>query len=328
MKAINVRQTGGPEVLTLDTLPDPTPGPGEVLVAVEWAGVNYIDVNQRQGVYPIEVPFIPGNEGAGMVVGIGENVAGFSLGDRVVWTSHRGSYCELAPVPAHRLIKLPNSISTKTAAALALQGLTAHYLVTSVHRVASGDVALIHAAAGGVGRLLVQMVTRAGGIAIGTTSSDWKVQRALEAGATAVIRYDQENFAERVRELTAGAGAQVVYDSVGKATWEDSLRSAAPRATVVLYGAASGLVPPFDLQRLGPLGSLKVTRPTLHDFLRTPEEQEWRASELFDWVSTGQLEVSIAGEYELADAASAHRDLTSREKSGKLVLRVSAEALN
>jgi NADPH2:quinone reductase len=328
MKAIRLHRHGGPEVLQLDTVDDPPCDANSVIVRLDWAGVNYIDIYHREGTYPVSLPFIPGQEGAGVIDEVGENVTDFAVGDRVAWAGVPSGYAERVAVSHNRLVKLPAKLPTHTGAAIMLQGLTAHYLTTSVHAVSPGDTVLVHAGAGGVGRLLIQMVHRAGATVFGTTSSEEKAQRVLDAGADAVIRYDYESVSERVRDLTNGRGVNAVYDGVGRATWEESLLSAAPRATVALFGAASGQVPPFDLQRLSALGSLRVTRPTLSDFIQTREELRWRADELFQAVTQNLLEVTVAGEYELAAAARAHTDLASRNFSGKLLLRAHSPALN
>ena len=320
MFAIQVSQTGGPDALEYVEVETPTPGPGEVLVKVSAAGVNYIDTYHREGMYPLPVPFTPGQEGAGEISTLGEGVTNWTVGDRVCWAMVGGGYAEYVSLPADLLAPIPDGVSDDTAAAAMLQGLTAHYLVTSVYPVEKGTTAVVHAAAGGVGLLLTQMVVSRGGVAIGTTSSDEKVQRAQAAGAQHVIRYDKEPWAEQVHDITEGRGVDVVYDGVGKDTFEDSLSSLRPRGVLALYGAASGPVPPFDLQRLGAMGSLVITRPTLGHFMATPEERRWRVGELFDTVNTGSLTVSIAARFPLRDAPEAHRAIQSRAYSGKILL--------
>ena len=320
MHAIQVSQTGGPEVLEYVEVDTPQPGPGEVLVKVHAAGVNYIDTYHREGMYPLPLPFTPGQEAAGEVVAVGETVSEFSTGDRVCWAMVGGSYADYAVVPAELLQAIPASVEFETAAAAMLQGLTAHYLVTSVYPVERGTTAVVHAAAGGVGLLLTQMIVARGGTVIGTTSSDEKVARAQAAGAHHVIRYDQEPWADTVAEITAGAGVDVVYDGVGQDTFEDGLTSLRPRGVMALYGAASGPVPPFDLQRLGALGSLVVTRPSLGHFMATADERRWRTAELFEAIESGDLDISIAARFDLAHAPEAHRAIQSRAYSGKILL--------
>lgn len=320
MHAIQVAHTGGPEVLEYVEIDTPEPGPGEVLVKIHAAGVNYIDTYHREGMYPLPLPFTPGQEGAGEVVSVGEGVSEWSPGDRVCWAMVGGGYADYAVIPGELLQAIPDSIELETAAAAMLQGLTAHYLVTSVYPVEKGTTAVVHAAAGGVGLLLTQMIVARGATVIGTTSSDEKVARATAAGAQHVIRYDREPWAKAVAEITAGAGVDVVYDGVGKDTFEDGLASLRPRGVMALYGAASGPVPAFDLQRLGALGSLVVTRPSLGHFMATADERRWRTAELFQAIESGALEVSIAARFGLAEAAEAHRAIQSRAYSGKILL--------
>ncbi len=296
------------------------PGPGEVAVEVAAAGVNFMDIYQREGIggYRREAPFIPGGEGAGTVTAVGEGVTELSVGDRVAWTSAGGCYAEQAVLSASRAVPVPAGISLQVAAAVILQGMTAHYLVTSTYPVRSGDVAVVHAAASGVGLLLTQMAHRRGGIVVATTSGGMKEDLARAAGAGYIAGYD--NFRAAVAQATGGAGAHVVYDGVGKDTFDDSLAALRPRGMMVLYGAASGQVPPFDLQRLNSGGSLFVTRPTLAHYIATVEELRWRAGEVFDLVARGELDVRISGSYALADAARAHEDLAARRTTGKLLL--------
>jgi NADPH:quinone reductase len=320
MRVVVAERHGGPEVLSVAEYAALEPGPGEVLVEVAAAGVNFMDIYQREGIggYRREAPFIPGGEGAGTVIAVGEGVTELSVGDRVAWISAGGCYAEQAVLPASRAVPVPSGISLQVAAAVILQGLTAQYLVTSTYPVRAGDVAVVHAAAGGVGLLLTQMVRRRGGIVVATTSGGEKEDLARAAGADYVTGYD--NFRAAVAQVTGGTGAHVVYDGVGKDTFDDSLAALRPRGMMVLYGAASGQVPPFDLQRLNSGGSLFATRPTLAHHIATVEELRWRAGEVFDLVTRGELDVRIFGSYPLADAARAHEDLAARRTTGKLLL--------
>jgi len=320
MKAISLTENGGPDVLVLREVDEPVAGVGEVIVKLECAGVNYIDVYHREGRYPLELPFTLGQEGAGVIASLGEGVAGWSVGDRVCWSMSSGSYAEYAQVPAARLAAVPEGLSSKTAAAALLQGLTAHYLTTSVYPVEAGTVTVVHAVAGGVGLLLSQMSASKGGTVSGTTSSEDKAQRAREHGARHVIRYDHVDWVTEVRSLVGEHGVDVVYDGVGADTFEGGLSVLRPRGMMSLFGASSGAVPPFDLQRLSPLGSLSVTRPSLQHFIDDPDEFRWRVSELFDSILSGELAVTIAAEFPLAEAADAHRALQSRNYSGKILL--------
>ncbi|MCU1681837.1 MAG: quinone oxidoreductase [Amycolatopsis sp.] len=318
--AVQVQQTGGPEVLELADVQIGEPGQGQLLVDVAAAGVNYIDTYQRQGIYPIDLPFTLGLEGAGTVAAVGEGVTGFAPGDRVAWTGSLGSYAQRTLVPADIAVHVPEGVSDETAAALMLQGITAHYLVRSTYEVKAGDDVLVHAAAGGVGLLLTQLAKARGARVIGTVSTAEKEQLAREAGADDVIRYDEVDFAEVTRKLTGGEGVAVVYDGVGKTTVDGSLASLKIRGTLALFGAASGPVPPIDPQRLNSGGSLYLTRPTSTHYVRTREELDWRASELFAAVVDGSLTVRIGGRYSLADARQAHEDLQGRKTTGKLLL--------
>lgn len=320
MKAISMTETGGPDVLVLRDVDDPVPLAGEVVVKLECAGVNYIDTYHRRGMYPIDFPFTPGQEGAGTISAVGEEVSDWSVGDRVCWSMSGGSYAEFARVPARRLAAIPDGMTAQTAAASLLQGLTAHYLTTSVYPVEVGSMTVVHAVAGGVGLLLAQMISAQGGVVIGTTSSEEKAQKAKEFGAHHVIRYDQDDWVAAVREIAGDDGVDVVYDGVGADTFEGGLSVLRPRGVMALFGASSGPVPPFDLQRLSVLGSLVVTRPTLGDFINDPAEFRWRTSELFDAIKAGALDISVAREFPLAEAAEAHRALQSREYSGKILL--------
>jgi NADPH:quinone reductase len=317
MQAIRVHAHGGPEVLRLEEVPMPEPGPTEVRVKLEAIGINFMDVYNRTGAYRAPLPSIPGAEGAGVVDAIGSSVTGLLRGDRVASAQVPGACAQYAVVPADRLVLIPDKVDTRTAAAVMLQGMTAHYLTQSTYPVAPGDPVVVHAAAGGVGLLLTQMVKLRGGVVIATTSTDAKAELARAAGADHVTRY--EGLGEVVREVTAGAGAAVVYDGVGRSTFDDSLDALRPRGYMVLYGAASGPVPPLDLLRLAPK-SLFVTRPTLGAYMVTRDELLGRAHDLFDWIEQGRLEVRIGGAYPLAEAARAHADLQARRTTGKLLL--------
>ncbi|WP_326954681.1 quinone oxidoreductase family protein [Amycolatopsis sp. NBC_01286] len=318
--AVQVTKTGGPEVLEPAEVDVAAPKAGELLVDVAAAGVNYIDTYQRQGVYKMELPFVPGLEGAGTVAEVGPDVAGFAVGDRVAWQGSLGSYAARKVLPASIAVKVPEGVSLETAAATMLQGVTAHYLVASTFEVKPGHDVLVHAAAGGVGLLLVQLAKARGARVFGTVSTDEKAELARGAGADEVIRYDREDFAKRVRELTDGEGVDVVYDGVGKDTFDASLASLKVRGLLALFGAASGPVPAFDPQRLNAGGSLYLTRPTSVHYARTREELDWRAKELFDAVLAGDLDIRIGGTYPLADARRAHEDLQGRRTTGKLLL--------
>ncbi len=320
MKAIRVRACGGPEVMSLQECPDPEPGKGEALVRVEAAGVNFIDIYQRMGAYKLPLPFTPGNEAAGVVVKTAPGVTEVAAGDRVAYASSIGSYAGLAVVPAWKLVGLPKSVDAKTAAALMLQGMTAHYLAHSTYRLKTGDSCLVHAAAGGVGLLLVQIAKRRGARVIGTVSTPAKAELAREAGADEVILYTERDFEAETRRITGGKGVQVVYDSAGKTTFEKSLSCLAVRGSLVLYGQSSGPVPPLDPQVLSAKGSLYLTRPTLAHYPATREELLGRANELFEWVARGELKVRIGAEFPLAEAAEAHRRLAGRLTTGKVVL--------
>ena len=320
MHSITVDQTGGPEVLRYRELPDPVPGPAELLVDVAAAGVNFIDVYQREGRYRAGLPFVPGREGAGTVARLGEGVTGFTVGQRVAWASGvLGSYSTRAVIPAQRAVAVPDRMDPETAAAAMLQGMTAHYLTHSTYEVQRGDTVLVHAAAGGTGLLLTQLVKLLGGRVIGTVSSPEKEKLARQAGADEVIAY--EGFDQKVRDLTGGEGVPVVYDGVGRATFDRSLASLRTRGLMVLYGGASGPVPPFDPIRLLDAGGLFLTRPTLIPaYLRTREEFSWRAGDVLRWLASGDLRVHIGHRYPLADARRAHEDLEGRRSAGKLLL--------
>ncbi|MDF5758684.1 quinone oxidoreductase [Spongiactinospora sp. TRM90649] len=317
MRAIVISATGGPEVLRHTDHPDPEPGAGRLLVRVAAAGVNFIDIYQRSGQYSLPLPFVPGREGAGIVLAAGEGVTEFAPGDRVAWAGVLGSYAELLTVPVAQALPVPDGLDLTVAAAVPLQGMTAHYLTHSVHQVKPGDDVLVHAAAGGMGLLLTQMAKLRGANVIGTVSTDEKAKIARAAGADTVLRY--EGFADAVRDLT-GPGVHVVYDGVGAATFDDSLASLRPRGMMALYGAASGPVPPVDPMRLHNGGSLFLTRPTLNDYTATREELLWRASDVFGWVASGELRIEVSERYPLAEAASAHEALAARRTTGKLLL--------
>ena len=320
MEAIQIYKTGGPEVLTLQTLPDPMPAAGQALVRIAAAGVNFIDTYFREGRYPATLPYTLGQEAAGTVVAVSDGVTSVEVGDRVAWCLVPGTYATLAVAPAERLVKIPDGISTEQAAAGILQGMTAHYLLHSTYPVKAGEKILIHAGAGGTGLLVIQMAKRLGAHVITTVSTDEKAQLARAAGADDVILYTREDVVARVKELTGGAMLPVVYDSVGKTTFEESLKCLRPRGVLVLFGGASGAVPPFDLIRLSTMGSLYVTRPTLKDYITTRDDLEERAGEVFRLMAAGELDVRISAKYKLADAAQAQIDLAGRKTTGKLLL--------
>ncbi len=320
MRVVVGEDLGGPEVLKLAEREAPLPGPGQVVVEVAAAGVNYMDIYQREGLgnYRTEPPFVPGAEGAGTVAAVGADVTGLSVGDHVAWAGPGSSYAEQVALPARHVVPVPDGVNLQIAAAAILQGMTAHYLVTSTYPVREGDVAVVHAAAGGVGLLLTQMVKRRGGVVVATTSGGEKAELALGAGADHVVGYDR--FRDIVDDATEGAGAHVVYDGVGKDTFDDGLAALRPRGMMVLYGAASGPVPPVDPQRLNSGGSLFLTRPTLAHYAADPAELRWRAGEVFGWIAKGELDVRIGGTYPLADAGRAQDDLAGRRTTGKLLL--------
>ncbi|MGW5051681.1 quinone oxidoreductase family protein [Actinokineospora sp. NPDC004072] len=318
-KAVQVTRTGGPEVLAVTEVEAPSPGPGEVLVDVAAAGVNYIDTYHRSGIYPLPLPFVIGLEGAGTVAAVGEG-ADARVGDRVAWSGTLGSYASQAVVPVSDTVPVPDGVSDQTAAAMMLQGLTAHYLVTSTYAVQRGDTVLVHAAAGGVGLLLTQLATARGARVIGTVSTEEKAELARAAGAAEVIRYDQTDFAPVVRELTDGAGVAAVYDGVGKTTFDASLSVVRRRGVMALFGLASGPVPPVDPQRLNQQGSVFLARPKLADHVATPQELRERAADLFDAILAGELDVRVGATYPLDDARAAHEDLQGRRTTGKVLL--------
>lgn len=319
--AVVATRPGGSEVLAVQQREVAPPAPGEITVRVAAAGVNFVDVYQREGVYPTPTPFVIASEGAGVVTAVGDEVAGISVGDVVAWAQFRGSAAGLVTLPARAVVPVPAGVEAELAAAVMLQGLTAHYLVTSSHAVQDGDTILVHAAAGGVGQLLIQLAKLRGATVIGTVSTEAKAAKARSVGADHVINYTQiDDVAAAVRELTSGVGVAVVYDGVGASTFEGSLKSLRPRGLLALFGASSGQVPPFDLQRLNPLGSLFVTRPTLADHIRDRAEYEWRSAEIYAGIAAGSLAVEIGGRYPFAAAGQAYDDLEGRRTMGKLLL--------
>ena len=320
MRAIRVEAPGGPEALQLVELPAPAAGAGQALVRVEAAGVNFIDIYQRSGVYPLALPFTPGQEGAGVVEAVGAGVTEVARGDRVAWAGPLGSYASYQVLPAARLVRVPEGVDARSAAAAMLQGMTAHYLVNDTWRLKAGDFAVIHAAAGGVGQLFCQLARRAGAHVIGTAGGPEKVKLALKAGANDAIDYQAADFETEVKRLTDGKGAHVVYDSVGRDTFEKSLRCLRPRGLMVLFGGSSGPVPPLDLQRLAAGGSLYLTRPTLVSYVLTREELVARAGAVLGAVQRGELKLRIEDALPLEKAADAHRLLASRKTTGKLLL--------
>jgi NADPH2:quinone reductase len=320
MKAIQITKTGGPEVLEVREMATPVAGPGQALVKIEASGVNFIDVYQREGRYKVPLPFVPGQEAAGVIAAVGPEVSGFKVGDRVAWCHVMGAYAEYAAVPATMLIAVPDGVTVQQAAASMLQGMTAHYLSHSTYAIQKGDAVLIHAGAGGVGLLLIQMAKRRGARVLTTVSTEAKAELARAAGADEVILYTSEDFAARTRELTNGAGVPAVYDSVGKTTFDGSLACLRPRGMMVLFGGSSGAVPPFDLIQLSAKGSLYVTRPMLKDYIHGRAELERRAGEVLGWVGDGSLKLRIEHTYPLAEAAAAHRDLEGRKTTGKVLL--------
>lgn len=320
MKAIRIHKTGGPEVLTYEDVPTPEPGPNEAVVEIDAAGVNFIDIYFRTGLYPAELPITNGQEGAGTVSAVGADVATLQVGDRVAYTGVHGSYAEYAKVPADRLVKLPGSIRTKTAAAAMLQGMTAHYLTRSTFALGPAHTALIHACAGGVGLLLIEMAKKFGARVIGTCSTSEKAAKAKAAGADEVILYTEQDFQTECRRLTDGEGVDVVYDSVGQSTWEGSLGSLKPRGMMVTFGNASGPVPPLAPLELTKRGSLFLTRPSLFAYISNREDLVWRASEIFRWIEDGELNIHVGGEFGLRDAGEAQSQLAGRKTMGKLLL--------
>ena len=320
MKAIQVQQPGGVEALELVDIPVPTPKPNEAVVKIAAIGVNFIDVYLREGRYKAPLPFVNGQEAAGVIHEVGADVKTVKPGDRVAYSSVLGSYAEYAAVPADRLVRIPSGVGERDAAAAMLQGMTAHYLAYSTFPLRAGQTALLHAAAGGVGLLLVQMAHNIGARVIGTVSTEEKAKLALGAGADDIILYSQSDFETETKRLTGGKGVDVVYDSVGKTTFEKGLNVLRPRGMMVLFGGSSGAVPPFDLIQLSTKGSLFVTRPTLGHYTLTREELVMRADAVFGMIAAGKLKLRIEHIYKLADAQQAHRDLVGRRTTGKLLL--------
>ena len=320
MHAIRIHEYGGPDVLRYEEVSASEPGAGEARVRIEAAGLNYIDVYHRTGLYPsTNMPFTPGREGAGVVEAVGPGVTEINVGDRVAFATHQGSYTEVAIVPSEALVPLPDSIDTQSAAAAILQGIAAHYLTRSTYPLSTGDTALVHAAAGGVGLLLIQMAKTLGARVLGTVSTPEKAQLAEEAGADEVILYTQTDFEAEVKRLTDGRGVDVVYDSVAKTTFDKSLNSLRPRGYLVLFGQSSGTAAPLDLSRLSS-GSLFVTRPMLTHYAADREELMERTSDLFEWIAAGALKLHIDRTFSLKDAADAHRALEGRQTTGKVLL--------
>lgn len=320
MKAIRVHKYGGPEVLTIEEVSVPEPKTGETRVKIEAIGVNYIDIYQRTGLYPLKTPFTLGTEGAGIVDAVGPDVTEVKKGDRVGYAMIPGSYAEYAIVPAARLVPIPPSIDARLAAALMLQGMTAHYLTHSTYPLKKGETALVHAAAGGVGLLLIQIANQLGATVIGTVSTEAKAKLAKEMGADHLILYTQSDFLAEVKKLTDGRGVNVVYDSVGQTTFDKSLDCLRPRGYLVLFGQSSGPVPPFDPGKLAAKGSLFLTRPSLAHYTLERSELLQRANDVFNWTATGKLKVRLDKTFSLAEAAEAHRQLEGRKTTGKVIL--------
>ena len=320
MKAIQVKQPGGVEALELTEIPIPEPKGSEVVIKIAASGVNFIDIYQREGRYKLPLPFVAGQEGSGTVTAVGSQVSGIKVGDRVAWAGIQGSYAEYLAAPADRLVLVPAGVDDRTAAAAVLQGMTAHYLSHDTYPLKRGETALIHAAAGGVGLLLVQMAHNIGARVIGTVSTEEKATLARDAGADEVILYTQTDFETETKKLTGEKGVDVVYDSVGKTTFEKGLNVLRPRGYMVLFGGSSGAVPPFDLIQLSQKGSLYITRPTLLHYIITTDDLRKRASAVFDMIAAGKLRLRVAHTYPLAEAAQAHRDLEARKTTGKLLL--------
>jgi len=320
MKAIRIHAPGGPEVMRLDDAPEPTPKAGEAVVKVDAAGLNYIDVYFRSGLYKAEYPLTLGLEAGGTVTAVGPNVSEVKVGDKVAYTGVAGAYAEYAAVPAARLVVLPTGVSTRQGAAAMLQGITAHYLATSTYQLKKGDTCLVHAAAGGVGLLLCQMARMRGARVLGTVSTDEKAKLAREAGADETIIYTRQDFEAEVKRLTDGKGVQVVYDAVGKTTWDKSLNSLAPRGLIALYGQSSGPIGQIDPQILNAKGSLFLTRPSLNHHIASREELQSRAGEVLGWIASGKLKMRMEFDFPLKDAAQAHRALEGRQTTGKVLL--------
>jgi NADPH:quinone reductase len=320
MKAIRIHQFGGPDVLKYEDVPDPSAKSGEALIKTDAAGVNFIDTYQRSGAYKIPLPAILGQEGGGTVTAVGPGVTSVKAGDKVAWTGILGSYAEAIAVPADRLVALPAGVTTKQGAAIMLQGMTAHYLASSTYPLKPGDTCLVHAGAGGVGLLLTQIAKIHGARVITTVSTDEKAKLSRDAGADDVVLYTQQDFEEAVMKITGGKKVQVVYDSVGKTTFDKSLNCLAPRGMLVLFGQSSGAVAPFDAQVLAQKGSLFLTRPTLVNYIAKREELERRSSDLFGWIAAGRLKLRMEFEFPLNAAPEAHKALEGRKTTGKVLL--------
>ncbi|PYN98686.1 MAG: NADPH:quinone reductase [Candidatus Rokuibacteriota bacterium] len=320
MKAVRVHTPGGPEALRYEDAPEPTLKAGEALLKIDAAGLNYIDVYFRTGSYKADLPVTLGMEGGGTVVAVAQGVKDVKVGDKVAYSGVRGSYAEQAAVPADRLVKMPKGVSTKQGAAAMLQGMTAHYLACSTYNLRKGDTALVHAAAGGVGLLLCQIAKMRGARVIGTVSTEEKAKLARDAGADEVINYARQDFEAEVKRITGGKGVQVVYDGVGKTTWDKSLNSLAPRGLMTLYGQSSGPIGQIDPQILNAKGSVYLARPSLSHYISTREDLQWRAGELLGWIRDGKLRLRTEFEYPMKDAAEAHRALEGRKTTGKVLL--------
>ena len=322
MNTVYIEQTGGPEVLRFGDRPVPEPAKGEALIKLAFSGVNFTDLNARSGINRIPLPAVLGSEGAGTVHRVGEGVTGFKPGDRVAYSMTRGSYAEYAAVPAKMLVPVPAGVDLQTAAATMLQGMTAHYLTHSTFPLQKGQTALVHAAAGGTGRLVVQIAVMLGARVIATVGTQAKADLARQAGASDAILYDQQDWVAEVKRLTGGAGVDVVYDSVGKATFLKGFECLKPRGMMVHFGVASGPIDPFDTRTLTASGSVFLARPTLASHVADPKELAWRAADLFRWIGEGKLTLRIDREYPLAEAAQSHRDMEARKTTGKLLLRI------
>jgi NADPH2:quinone reductase len=322
MKAIRVHEYGGPDALRYEEAPVPQPGPGEALVEIHYTGLNFVDTYHRSGLYKTPTPFTPGSEAAGVVSAIGPGVTDVRVGDRVAYAMHVGSYAEFAVVPTWKLVQLPPTLDFKSGAAIMLQGMTAHYLAFSTFPLKPGHAALVHAGAGGVGLLLIQIARRCGARVLTTVGNNEKAELARRAGAHEVIVYSTQDFESEVKRLTEGRGVNVVYDGVGAATFDKSLNCLCPRGYMVLYGQSSGPVPPVDPSTLAPKGSIFLTRPTLTHYAASREEVQWRAADLFNWQKSGELKLRCDFVFPLSDAAKAHRELEARRTTGKVLLRV------
>jgi NADPH2:quinone reductase len=320
MRAIQVKQPGGPEAMELVELPVPEPKANEAVVKLSASGVNFIDVYHREGRYKVPLPFTPGQEGAGVVTAVGKDVQEVKVGDRVAWAGLLGGYAEYAAILAHRLVKVPDAVNDQQAAATMLQGMTAHYLSHDTYPLKKGETALVHAAAGGVGLLLTQMAHNIGARVIATVSTDEKAKLAKDAGADDIILYTKSDFEEETKKLTGGKGVDVVYDSVGKTTFEKGLNVLRPRGMMALFGGSSGAVPPFDLIALSTKGSLFLTRPTLHNYIASREELVARSAAVFGMIAAGKLKLRIEHTYSLAESRRAHQELEGRKTTGKLLL--------